>query len=280
MWKWLHPYAKPESTYQLCGKLLPWFSILALLCLAIGSVWGLAYAPADYQQGDSFRIIYIHVPAAIWSMGAYMSMAIAAFIGLVWQVRLSDMAASAMAPIGAVYTFIALLTGAIWGKPMWGTWWVWDARLTSELILLFLYLGVIALYHAFDDQKTAAKAAGILAIVGVVNLPIIHFSVEWWNTLHQGATITKFAKPSISNDMLWPLLLNIFGFAFFFGVVTMPDRAGHQGGRRQAGDRGRGQTLPARAAARRGLCADRRAKLRLRGQPDLQIGRASCRERC
>jgi heme exporter protein C len=154
-------------------------------------------------------------------MGVYKSMAIAAFIGIVWQVRLSDMAASAMAPIGAVYTFIALLTGAIWGKPMWGTWWVWDARLTSELILLFLYLGVIALYHAFDDQKTAAKAAGILAIVGVVNLPIIHFSVEWWNTLHQGATITKFEKPSISSNMLWPLLLNIFGFAFFFASVTM-----------------------------------------------------------
>ncbi|WP_114765272.1 heme ABC transporter permease [Vibrio rhodolitus] len=221
MWKWLHPYAKPESAYRLCGKLLPWFSILAFACLSIGTVWGLAFAPSDYQQGDSFRIIYIHVPSAIWSMGVYMSMAIAAFIGLVWQIRISDMAALAMAPIGAVFTFIALLTGAIWGKPMWGAWWVWDARLTSELILLFLYLGVIALYHAFDDQKTASKAAGILAIVGVVNLPIIHFSVEWWNTLHQGATITKFAKPSISNDMLWPLLLNIFGFAFFFGAVTL-----------------------------------------------------------
>lgn len=221
MWKWLHPYSKPEAAYRLCGKLQPWFVILALLCLAAGTIWGLAFAPADYQQGDSFRIIYIHVPAAIWSMGVYMSMAIAAFIGLVWQVKLSDMAASAMAPIGAVYTFIALITGAVWGKPMWGAWWVWDARLTSELILLFLYLGVIALYHAFDDQKTAAKAAGILAIVGVINLPIIHFSVEWWNTLHQGATITKFAKPSISNDMLWPLLLNIFGFAFLFAALAM-----------------------------------------------------------
>ncbi|MDF4981300.1 heme ABC transporter permease, partial [Vibrio parahaemolyticus] len=173
-----------------------WFASLGFLFLAVGTVLGLAYAPADYQQGDSFRIIYIHVPAAIWSMGVYMSMAIAAFIGIVWQLRISDMAALAMAPIGAVYTFIALITGAIWGKPMWGAWWVWDARLTSELVLLFLYLGVIALYHAFDDQKTAAKAAGILAIVGVINLPIIHFSVEWWNTLHQGATITKFAKPS------------------------------------------------------------------------------------
>ncbi len=221
MWKWLHPYAKPETAYQLSQKLLPWFSLLALACLSIGTVWGLAFAPADYQQGDSFRIIYIHVPSAIWSMGVYMSMAIAAFIGLVWQLKLANMAAAAMAPIGAVYTFIALLTGAVWGKPMWGAWWVWDARLTSELILLFLYLGVIALYHAFDDQRMAAKAAGILAIVGVVNLPIIHFSVEWWNTLHQGATITKFDKPSMSTDMLWPLLLNILGFAFFFGAVML-----------------------------------------------------------
>ncbi|HIF9133316.1 TPA: heme ABC transporter permease [Photobacterium damselae] len=221
MWKWLHPYAKPERCYQLCGTLLPWFSVLAFSLILVGTIWGLMFAPTDYQQGDSFRLIYWHVPAAIWSMGAYVSMAIAAFIGLVWQIRLSDMAAAAMAPVGAVFTFIALFTGAVWGKPMWGTWWVWDARLTSELILLFLYLGVIALYNAFDDHKTAAKAAGLLAIVGVINIPIIHFSVEWWNTLHQGATITKFAKPSMSTDMLWPLLLNIFGYAFFFGVVTM-----------------------------------------------------------
>ncbi|MDP2545486.1 heme ABC transporter permease [Photobacterium damselae subsp. piscicida] len=221
MWKWLHPYAKPERCYQLCGTLLPWFSVLAFSLILVGTIWGLMFAPTDYQQGDSFRLIDWHVPAAIWSMGAYVSMAIAAFIGLVWQIRLSDMAAAAMAPVGAVFTFIALFTGAVWGKPMWGTWWVWDARLTSELILLFLYLGIIALYNAFDDHKTAAKAAGLLAIVGVINIPIIHFSVEWWNTLHQGATITKFAKPSMSTDMLWPLLLNIFGYAFFFGVVTM-----------------------------------------------------------
>ncbi|KAB2825354.1 MULTISPECIES: heme ABC transporter permease [Aliivibrio] len=221
MWKWLHPYAKPEKAYQLSTTLLPWFAVISIISLTVGTIWGLAFAPSDYQQGDSFRIIYIHVPSAILSMGAYMSMAIAAFIGLVWQLKLSDMAAAAMAPIGAVFTFIALLTGAVWGKPMWGAWWVWDARLTSELILLFLYLGVMALYNAFDDQRTAARAAGILAIVGVINLPIIHFSVEWWNTLHQGASITKFDKPSISADMLWPLLLNIIGFATFFGSVTL-----------------------------------------------------------
>ena len=137
MWKWLHPYAKPERTYQLCGSLLPWFSIFATIFLVIGMIWGLAFAPADYQQGDSFRIIYIHVPAAMWSMGIYGSMAIAAFVGLVWQLKLSNIAVAAMAPIGAVFTFIALITGSVWGKPMWGAWWVWDARLTSELILLF-----------------------------------------------------------------------------------------------------------------------------------------------
>ncbi|MDW6001445.1 heme ABC transporter permease [Vibrio mangrovi] len=220
MWKWLHPYAKPEMAYQLSGKLAPYFSVIAALLLISGSVWGLAFAPSDYQQGDSFRIIYIHVPAAIWSMGVYFSMAVAALIGVVWQIRLAEIAACAMAPIGAVFTSVALITGSLWGKPMWGAWWVWDARLTSELILLFLYIGVIALFRAFDDERQGGKAASILAIVGVINLPIIHFSVEWWNTLHQGATITKFAKPSIATDMLWPLLLNILGFAMFFAALT------------------------------------------------------------
>ncbi len=221
MWKWLHPYAKAEVSYRLCNTLLPWFAIPAALCLSVGTIWGLMFAPTDYQQGDSFRIIYIHVPAAILSMGAYLSMAIAALIGLVWQIRAADWASAAMAPVGAVFTFIALITGAIWGKPTWGAWWVWDARLTSELILLFLYLGVIALHNAFEDDRTAGRAAGILAIVGVVNLPIIHYSVEWWNTLHQGATITKFAKPSIAAEMLWPLLINLLGFGLFFASVTL-----------------------------------------------------------
>ena len=221
MWKWLHPLAKPETSYRFCGYLIPYLMIVTIVLLVIGTIWGLAFSPADYQQGDSFRIMYIHVPSAIWSMGAYMTMAISAFIGLVWQVRISNLAAIAIAPIGALLTFMALITGAIWGKPMWGAWWVWDARLTSELILLFLYIGVIALYNAFDDPKVAAKASGILAIVGVINLPIIHFSVEWWNTLHQGASITKFAKPSISPSMLWPLLINILAFGLFLALVTM-----------------------------------------------------------
>jgi heme exporter protein C len=221
MWKWLHPYAKTENAYQLCMRLLPWFAVSGGIVLLIGILWGLMFAPADYQQGDSFRIIYIHVPSAILSMGAYSAMAIAAFIGLVWQVRTSYMAMMALAPIGATITFIALFTGAAWGKPMWGTWWVWDARLTSELILLFLYLGVISLYKSFDDKKQAGKAAGVMALVGVVNLPIIHYSVEWWNTLHQGATITKFGKPSIAPEMLWPLLLSLLGLALVMGAIFL-----------------------------------------------------------
>jgi len=148
-------------------------------------------------------------------------MAVAAFIGLVWQLRMADMTVAAMAPIGAVFTAIALLTGSAWGKPMWGTWWVWDARLTSELILLFLYFGVIALYNAFSDKVVAGRAAGILALVGVINLPIIHYSVEWWNTLHQGATIAKMDKPSMSTDMLWPLLIMFLAFATFLGALSL-----------------------------------------------------------
>jgi len=221
MWKWLHPYAKAERSYQLAGKLLPWFSLFAFVSFSIGMTWGLAFAPADYQQGDSFRIIYVHVPAATMSMAAYASMAIAAFIGVVWQQKQSNMMVAAIAPIGAGFTIIALATGSFWGKPMWGAWWVWDARLTSELILLFLYLGVMGIYHSFSDKVQAGKAAGILAMVGVINLPIIHYSVEWWNTMHQKASITKFAKPSISSDMLWPLLINMFAFACFLGVVSL-----------------------------------------------------------
>lgn len=220
MWKWLHPYAKSEVAYNLCHKLFPYFAWSAVITFIVGSVWGFAFAPSDYQQGDSFRIIYYHVPTAIWSMGAYTSMAVCALIGMVWQIRNAELAVYAIAPIGAAFTLLALITGAIWGKPMWGAWWVWDARLTSELILLFLYLGVMALYNAFEDKRTAARAASILAVVGWVNVPIIHFSVEWWNTLHQGATITKFAKPSISTDMLWPLLLTIFAFFFIFAALT------------------------------------------------------------
>ncbi len=179
------------------------------------------YAPPDYQQGDSFRIIYVHVPSAWMSLFVYMVMAVAGAIGLIWHIKLAEITSISSAPIGASFTFLALVTGSLWGKPMWGTWWVWDARLTSELLLLFLYLGVIGLYNAIEDKRIATRATAILAIVGVVNIPIIHYSVEWWNTLHQGATITKFDKPSIHISMLIPLLLMALGFKFFYVIVLL-----------------------------------------------------------
>ncbi|MDG6897736.1 heme ABC transporter permease [Actinobacillus delphinicola] len=221
MWKWLHPYAKSEVQYDICGKFIPFFAVLSVLLLVVGLFWGLAIAPADYEQGNAFRIMYIHVPSAIWSMGIYVSMAIAGLIALVWQIKNAYISMIAMAPIGAVFTFIALITGAIWGKPMWGTWWVWDARLTSELILFFLYLGVIALYSAFQNRETGMKAAAILCLVGVINIPIIHYSVVWWNTLHQGASITSFRKSSIAEPMLIPLILCIFGFLALYIWLTL-----------------------------------------------------------
>ncbi|NRA72849.1 MAG: heme ABC transporter permease [Gammaproteobacteria bacterium] len=221
MWKWLHPYAKPERSYQLATTLLPWFAISSIFCLSIGVVWGLAFAPVDYQQGESYRIIFIHVPAATLSLSTYMAMATAALVGMVWQLKLADAAAAAIAPIGAVLTAVALVTGAAWGKPMWGTWWIWDARLTTQLILLFIYLGIIALHSSFEDKVLAGRAAGILTLVGVINIPIIKYSVEWWNTLHQGATISKLDKPSMDSAMLIPLLINILGFALMIGALTL-----------------------------------------------------------
>ncbi|EGT5709681.1 heme ABC transporter permease [Cronobacter dublinensis subsp. dublinensis] len=218
MWKFLHPWARPERLYGLCRRLTPWFAWLSAVTLATGCIWGFVFAPPDYQQGDSYRIMYLHVPAAMGSMGIYAAMAMAAFVGLVWQHKAADLAVMAMAPVGAVYTFIALVTGSAWGKPMWGTWWIWDARLTSELVLLFLYAGVIALWHAFDDRRLAGRAASVLVLVGVVNLPIIHYSVEWWNTLHQGSTNMQ---QSIDPSMGAPLRWNIAGFACLFITLTL-----------------------------------------------------------
>jgi len=218
MWKWLHQWAKPERMYQLCERIVPWTATAAALALCVGWAWGFGFAPPDYQQGESYRIMYIHVPAAMWSMGIYAAMAVAAFIGLVWQMKLADLAAAAMAPVGAIFTFIALVTGSAWGKPMWGTWWVWDARLTSELVLLFLYLGVMALYNAFDDRRLAGRAAGILILVGIVNIPIIHYSVQWWNTLHQGSTNMQ---QSIDPSMRTPLRWAILGYLLFFITLTL-----------------------------------------------------------
>ena len=221
MWTWFHRLASPPHFYRAAGRLLPWFAWPALLLILLGTWGGLVVAPADYQQGDGFRIIYVHVPSAWLSMFGYVSLAIAAGIGLIWRMKLAHVAANAIAPLGAAFTVLALATGSIWGKPMWGTWWVWDARLTSELILLFLYLGYIALNRAFDDRKQGDRASAVLALVGVVNVPIIHYSVEWWNTLHQPATITKFDSPSITGDMLWPLLVMWLGFTLYFIAVAL-----------------------------------------------------------
>ena len=202
----------PVYFYKFAGRHLGWVSLLAVVCYVIGLCWGLAFAPADYQQGNSFRIIYLHVPAAAMSMGLYVGLAVCSAIGLVWKMKLAFMVARSMAVIGAVFTLIALVTGSVWGKPTWGTWWVWDARLTSELILFFLYLGYISLHQALPVRDVANKASGILAIVGVVNIHVIHYSVIWWNSLHQGSTILKFSKPSIAPEMLWPLIIMLAAF--------------------------------------------------------------------
>ena len=220
-WTWLHKFASPPHAYRLAGRLAPWFGWPAFLLIIAGLYGGLVLAPADYQQGDAFRILYVHAPSAWMSMFIYGTMAVAAAIGLIWRIKLGHAVAAASAPVGAWFTFVALTTGAVWGKPMWGTWWVWDARLTSELILLFLYVGLIALRTSIDDRDRADRASAVLAIVGVVNLPIIHYSVYWWNTLHQGATITKLGKPSITGEMLWPLLTMMVAFTLYFGGVLM-----------------------------------------------------------
>lgn len=216
-----HKYASPPIFYALAGRLSPWFGWTCFALLLAGLYLGLFVAPPDYQQGESYRIIFIHVPSAWMSLFVYMVMAFASALALVWRVKIMEVVASGCAPIGASFTFLALATGSLWGKPMWGAWWVWDARLTSELILLFLYLGYMALEAAIEDKRTAARAAGVLALVGVVNIPIIHYSVEWWNTLHQGPTVTKFDKPSIAVSMLIPLLLMALAFKLYFLMNLM-----------------------------------------------------------
>jgi heme exporter protein C len=218
-WTWFHKLASPPHAYRIAGRLAPWLGWPAFILIAAGLFGGLVLAPPDYQQGDGFRIVYVHAPAAWLSMMVYGTMAVAAAVGLVWRIKLAHAVAAASAPIGASFTALALATGSIWGKPMWGTWWVWDARLTSELLLLFLYAGVIALRASIDDRDRADRASAVLAIVGVVNLPIIHYSVYWWNTLHQTSTLTKFGKPSMAGDMLWPLLAMLLGFTLYYAAV-------------------------------------------------------------
>ncbi len=221
MFKTLHKFGSPRYFYNFSVMLTPWLSWICALLLIAGLYGGLIYAPPDYQQGESFRIIYVHVPSAWMSMFVYVLMATAGGVGLIWHIKIAEVFAKSCAPLGASFTFLALATGSLWGKPMWGTWWVWDARLTSELILLFLYLGYMALQSAFDDRRVAARASAVLALVGLINIPIIHYSVEWWSTLHQGATVTKLDAPSIHIDMLIPLLIMALAFKLYFFTIVL-----------------------------------------------------------
>jgi heme exporter protein C len=222
MWKFLHKLASPPYFYVIAKKIIPWLSIFALGLITYGTISGLFFTPPDYQQGDAFRIIYVHVPAAYLSILAYMIMAISAGIGLIWRIKLSHAITASAAPLGAWFTFLALATGSIWGKPMWGTWWEWgDPRLTSELIMLFLYFGYIALRSAIDDTMKADRASAVLILVGVINVPIIHFSVEWWSSLHQGPTLIRQDGPAIDPTMLYPLLAMIIGFSLLFTALLL-----------------------------------------------------------
>jgi heme exporter protein C len=215
-----HGLANPHRFQRLSALLLPWLMAAALGFLAAGLFIGLVLAPPDYLQGQSVRIMYIHVPAAWLSLGGYLGMAIAALAARIWRHPLADLSVRAIAPVGAAFAATCLATGALWGRPTWGTWWVWDGRLTSMLVLFLLYLGVIALGHAFDDRTRGSRAAGLLAIVGVINLPIIKFSVEWWNTLHQPASI-RLSGSTIHPEMLQPLLLSALGFALLFAALVL-----------------------------------------------------------
>lgn len=214
-------FSSPATFYPLAGRLIPYFAALAVIFGAWGLWLGLFVAPTDFQQGEGYRIIFVHVPASWMSMFIYLVMAFWAGLGLAFNTRLSGMMATALAPTGAFFAFLSLWTGALWGKPMWGTWWVWDARLTSELILLFLYIGFIALQSAIDDPRRADKAGAVLALVGVVNVPIIYFSVKWWNTLHQGASVSLTQSPSMAATMLWGMLLLALCFWMYTIAVVL-----------------------------------------------------------
>jgi heme exporter protein C len=221
VWTWFHRLASPPHFHRLALRLTPWLGWSTALCLALGLYGGLVWAPPDSEMGEGFRIIYVHVPSAWLSLLSYTTLAVAAATGLIWRIKLAHAVAASAAVPGASFTFLALVTGSLWGKPMWGTWWVWDARLTSELILLFLFLGYIALRAAFDDTDRADRASAVLAIVGVVNVPIIHYSVQWWATLHQGPTVTRLAAPAIDTRMLLPLLAMALGFTLYFATVLL-----------------------------------------------------------
>jgi heme exporter protein C len=212
----MHRFANPGRFVRVAEKILPWSGGLAVVALAAGLYLSLFASPADYQQGESVRIMYVHVPAAWMALFVYTIIAAASAASLIWRHPLADLVARASAPVGAGFTFLALATGSLWGKPMWGTWWVWDARLTSVLVLFFLYLGHMALSNAFDDQSRGNRAAAILALVGFINVPIIKFSVDWWSTLHQPASVIRLDGPTLHPSMLWPLLIMALGFKLYY----------------------------------------------------------------
>jgi heme exporter protein C len=218
---WLHRAANPAVFGRYASALLPWLGGASALMLLTGTYFALFDSPPDYQQGDTVRIMYVHVPAAILSELVYAAMAAAAAAGFIWKHALADLFVKAAAPLGAGFTLICLVAGSLWGRPMWGAWWVWDARLTSELVLLFLYLGYMALVDAFDDPERGLKAGAILVLVGVVDLPIIKFSVDWWNTLHQSSSLMSLSGPKIAGPMLIPLFLMIGGFMTFFAALAI-----------------------------------------------------------
>jgi heme exporter protein C len=221
MWTFFHKLGSPPWLYAIAGAILRWLLPLTLLALTVGMVWGLLYTAPDFRQGNSYRIIYVHVPAAVVALAGYYVMATAGAVSLIWRIKMADVAMKAAAPVGAALTFVALFTGAVWGKPTWGTWWEWDARITSMLILLFLYLGVVALYEAFDNKEAAGKACALLSLVGMVNIPIIYKSVDWWNSLHQPASIKLTGESTIDSSMLYPLLLTIAAFYALFACCVL-----------------------------------------------------------
>jgi len=219
-WTWFHRFGSAPYMYGFARRWAPWFGGAAALLMLIGLYGGLFLAPQDYQQKDAFRIVYVHAPSATLSLMIYTTMAIAAAVGLIWRMKVAHAAAAACAPIGAWFTVATLFTGSLWGKPMWGTYWAWDPRLTSELVLLFLYFGYMGLRAAIEDPQKADKASAVLAIVGIVNVPIIKYSVNWWTSLHQGHT-RYLADPDMDRSMLWPLLTLFVAFGLFFGAVLL-----------------------------------------------------------
>ena len=220
-WTWFHRFASPPHIYRVAGTLTPWFAWPAGLLIVSALYAGLFLAPPDYQQGEGFRMIYVHAPSAWLSVMIYGVMATAAAVGLIWRMKVAHAAAASCAAIGASFTFVSLVTGMLWGKPMWGTYWVWDPRLTAQLVLLILYLGYMALRSGIDDLGRADRASAVLAIIGVVNLPIIRYSVEWWNSIHQAPSVMKMERPSMPFDMLAPLLMMLLGFTLLFAALLL-----------------------------------------------------------